>query len=183
LGSNVDIPVKVRLVSATNQNLEELARQKKFRDDLYFRLNVVRLELPPLRDRLADIPELAQHLMDEISHRHRLSIRSLDDGLIRRFQRYHWPGNIREMRNVLESILVLSPSRSVGVADLPSHILHKLRSSDEGHTDERSKILSVLTSVDWNRNEAARILSCSRMTLYRKIVKYSISTGARLRQM
>jgi len=174
LGSNVDRPVEVRLVAATNQNLEALMKEKKFREDLYFRLNVVRLELPPLRERLGDIPELVEHMVGDLSRRHHVPVRRVEDDLLGRLQRYHWPGNIREMRNVLESLLVLSSSRTVGVADLPSNILQMLRSTEPAYGDERSKILSVLKSTEWNRNEAARILSCSRMTLYRKMVKYSI---------
>ena len=177
LGSNIDTPVQVRLLAATNQDLEAMTKDKRFREDLYFRLNVVRLELPPLRERLEDIPELAEHMVRELSQKHHCPARKVDDDLIRRLQGYHWPGNVREMRNMLESILVLSSSRSVGMADLPSNILHTLRSSEPAFGDERSKILGVLKSTDWNRNEAARVLSCSRMTLYRKMVKYSIQAA------
>jgi DNA-binding NtrC family response regulator len=174
LGSNTDTPVQVRLVAATNQDLEALTKEKRFREDLYYRLNVVRLELPPLRERLEDIPELVEHMVSEISQRHQVPVRRIEADLVRRFQGYHWPGNVREMRNVLESILVFSSSRSVGVADLPSNILRTLRSSGPTYGAERSKIVSVLKSADWNRNKAAKILCCSRMTLYRKMVKYSI---------
>jgi len=166
----------VRLVAATNQDLEKMTREKKFREDLYFRLNVVRLELPPLRERVEDIPELVEHMVGEISQRHQVPVRRIEADIVRRFQAYHWPGNVREMRNLLESILVLSSSRSVGVADLPPNILHTLRSAEPKYGNERSKILSVLDSADWNRNKAAKILCCSRMTLYRKMVKYSIPT-------
>jgi DNA-binding NtrC family response regulator len=176
LGSNTDTPVQVRLVAATNQDLEKMTREKKFREDLYFRLNVVRLELPPLRERVEDIPELVEHMVGEISQRHQVPVRRIEADIVRRFQAYHWPGNVREMRNLLESILVLSSSRSVGVADLPPNILHTLRSAEPKYGNERSKILSVLDSADWNRNKAAKILCCSRMTLYRKMVKYSIPT-------
>jgi two-component system response regulator HydG len=114
-------------------------------------------------------------MVGDLSKRHHVPVKRFDDDLLRRLQGYSWPGNIREMRNVVESLMVLSSSRTVGVADLPSNILHTLRSTELADGDERSKILSVLRSADWNRNEAARILSCSRMTLYRKMVKYSIS--------
>ena len=179
LGSNRDTPVQVRLVAATNQDLETMTKEKKFREDLYFRLNVVRLELPPLRDRREDIPELVELMVGEISARHQVKARRVEEDLIRRLQGYHWPGNVRELRNVLESILVLSSSRVVGVADLPPNIIHTLRSSGPGYGDERSRILSVLNSADWNRNKAAKILCCSRMTLYRKMVKYSIPDVAK----
>jgi DNA-binding NtrC family response regulator len=174
LGSNLDTPVQVRLLAATNQDLETLTREKKFREDLYFRLNVVRLALPPLRERLEDIPELVEHTMHDLQQRHQGPVRRIEEGLIRRLQAYHWPGNVRELRNLLESMVVLSQSRSVGVADLPSHVKHTLRSSSPGFGDERSRIVAALTSADWNRNKAAAILCCSRMTLYRKMAKYSI---------
>ncbi|HZI55934.1 MAG TPA: sigma-54 dependent transcriptional regulator [Verrucomicrobiae bacterium] len=176
LGSNLDTPVQVRLLAATNQDLETLTKEKKFREDLYFRLNVVRLALPPLRERLEDIPELVEHTMRDLQQRHQGPVRRIEDDLIRRLQAYHWPGNVRELRNILESMMVLSSSRSVGVADLPSHVKHSVRSSSPEYGDERSRIIGALTSADWNRNKAAEILSCSRMTLYRKMVKYSIPT-------
>lgn len=176
LGSNKDTPVQVRLLAATNQDLETLTKEKKFREDLYFRLNVVRLALPALRDRLEDIPELVEHTMKELQQRHRGPVRRIEDDLIRRLQAYHWPGNVRELRNVLESMMVLSISRSVGISDLPAHVKHPVRSSNREYGDERSRIIGALTSADWNRNRAAQILCCSRMTLYRKMVKYSIPT-------
>jgi len=174
LGSNQDTPVQVRVLAATNQDLETLTREKKFREDLYFRLNVVRLALPPLRERLEDIPELVEHTMRDLQQRHQGPVRRIEDDLVRRLQTYHWPGNVRELRNLLESMVVLSSSRSVGVSDLPSHVKHTLRSCGPGQGDERSRIIGALTSTDWNRNKAAAILCCSRMTLYRKMVKYSI---------
>ncbi len=174
LGSNVDTPVQVRVLAATNQDLETLTQEKKFREDLYFRLNVVRLTLPPLRERLEDIPELVEHTMRDLQQRHQGPVRWIEDDLVRRLQTYHWPGNVRELRNVLESMLVLSSSRSVGVSDLPAHVKHTLRSSSARYGDERSRIVGALTSADGNRNKAAEILCCSRMTLYRKMVKYSI---------
>ncbi len=175
LGSNQDTPVQVRLLAATNQKLEMLTQERKFREDLYFRLNVVRLELPALRDRLEDIPELVEHTIRDLQQRHRGAVRRVEDDLIRRLQAYHWPGNVRELRNVLESMMVLSSSRSIGVSDLPSHVKHAVRSSSPEYGDERSRIIGALTSADWNRNKAAEILCCSRMTLYRKMVKYSIA--------
>ncbi|HZE79594.1 MAG TPA: sigma 54-interacting transcriptional regulator, partial [Candidatus Polarisedimenticolia bacterium] len=176
LGSNQDTPVQVRLLAATNHDLESLAKEKKFREDLFFRLNVVRLALPPLRERLEDIPELVEHTLRELQQRHHGPLRRIDDDVVRKMQAYHWPGNVRELRNVLESMTVLSSSRSVGLADLPSHMKNVVRSSTPKYGDERSRIVGALTSADWNRNRAAEILCCSRMTLYRKMVKYSIPT-------
>jgi DNA-binding NtrC family response regulator len=174
LGSNVDIAVHVRLLAATNQDLEQLTREKKFRQDLYYRLNVIRLSLPPLRDRLEDIPDLTEHILCELSSRHNGPLRRIESDVVRRLQMHQWPGNVRELRNILECILVQSSGRSIGYSDIPDHIRQALRSSCSYYGDERSRILSALNSAQWNRSKAAEILSCSRMTLYRKMVKFAL---------
>lgn len=174
LGSNVDTPVQLRLLAATNQDLEQLTREKKFRQDLYYRLSVVRLDLPPLRDRVEDIPDLAEHILTELTEKKNGTARRLEFEVIRRLQMHSWPGNIRELRNVLECILVYSSSRSIGLSDVPEHLRRTLSSSSSCYGDERSKILRALNSAQWNRNKAAEILRCSRMTLYRKMVKFSV---------
>ena len=176
LGSNVDTPVRFRVVAATNQNLETLTREKKFRPDLFFRLNVVRLDLPPLRERPEDIPVLAEHILRELSQQQAIPPRWIESDAIRRLQRHNWPGNVRELRNVLESIMIYTSSRSIGVADIPPHI-GKILGSVVSRANERDKILSALKTADWNRGKASQILHCSRMTLYRQMVKYSIVDG------
>jgi two-component system response regulator HydG len=98
----------------------------------------------------------------------------MEADVIRRFQQHDWPGNVRELRNVIESILVFSSSRQIGLADVPGHIRQRLHSNLPAYSDERSKILVALNSSEWNREKAAAVLHCSRMTLYRKMVKYSI---------
>jgi DNA-binding NtrC family response regulator len=174
LGSNVDIPVQIRLLAATNQDLESLTREKKFRQDLYFRLNVVRLNLPPLRERREDIPDLAEHILRDITDKQHKPVCHLATDVLYRLKMYDWPGNVRELRNVLECILVYSSSRSIGISDVPEHVRHTLRSSSTSDGEERSKILCALNSTDWNRSKAAQILHCSRMTLYRKMEKFSV---------
>jgi DNA-binding NtrC family response regulator len=179
LGSNVDTRVQVRLVAATNQDLERLVDEKRFRQDLYYRLNVVRLSLPPLRERLEDIPELVLHILRDLMAKQRAGARNVEGDVVHQLQQYDWPGNVRELRNVLESILVFSSSRSIQAADIPIDIRRRLRSSKAPYSDERSNILSALDSAYWNRNEAAKKLSCSRMTLYRKMGKYGIAGAGR----
>ena len=174
LGSNVDIRVQVRLLAATNQDLEQMTREKRFRQDLYYRLNVVRLALPPLRQRAEDIPELAEHILRELTSRKSGVIRRIESDVVHRLQLHAWPGNVRELRNVLESILVYSSARSIGFSDIPEDIRQTLRSSTSCYGDERSKVLRALTSAQWNRSRAAEILHCSRMTLYRKMVKFAV---------
>ncbi len=174
LGSNVDTPVRFRVIAATNHNLEELTREKRFRSDLYFRLNVVNLELPPLRERTGDIAELSEHILRDLSKEQNEPVRRLGSDVIRRLQSHSWPGNVRELRNILESILVYSPSRSIALSDLPVQV-RKILGSAKSRPDERSSILSALSSAGWNRNGAANILHCTRMTLYRKMAKYRIT--------
>src|SRR5262249_38339588 len=158
LGSNADTPVKARLIAATNQDLELLVQEKRFRQDLYFRLNVIHLTLPPLRQHTEDIPELAEHIMCELSGSPNGAGRRIQTDVIREFQDYDWPGNVRQLRNILESILVFSCSRSIGVGDIPVEVRNILQSSSHCYGNERSKIISALSSVAWNRNKAAKIL-------------------------
>lgn len=179
LGSNVDIPLSIRLLAATNQDLEALVQERRFRQDLYFRLDVVQLNLPPLRERNEDIPELAEYILQTLALRQHRACR-LESDLIRRLQMHNWPGNVRELRNVIECILVYSSSRSLGVSDLPEHIRRSMRSNPPPYGDERSKILAALNSAEWNRSKAAQILHCSRMTLYRKMVKFSVQPHGQL---
>jgi DNA-binding NtrC family response regulator len=174
LGSNVDTPVQIRLLAATNQDLDLLTSEKKFRQDLYFRLNVVRLTLPPLRERIEDIPELAENILVDLSQKHNRPPYRMAGDVIRRLQMHDWPGNIRELRNVLECILVYSSSRSIAFSDVPENVRHVLRSSSTRSGEERSKILGALNSANWSRSKAAQTLHCSRMTLYRKMEKLSI---------
>jgi DNA-binding NtrC family response regulator len=176
LGSNVDTPIEVRLIAATNQDLELLMRTRRFRQDLYFRLNVVRLNLPPLRDRREDIPELVEKILQELAHQQGTPARRIDCEVLGRLQAHDWPGNIRELRNVVESIVVFSSSSAIGISDIPRDIRQTLRSCSLTSADERGKILTALVSTGWNRNRAAEILHCSRMTLYRKMVRLSIGS-------
>jgi DNA-binding NtrC family response regulator len=175
LGSNIDTHVQVRIIAATNHNLEKLVPENKFRQDLYYRLNVARLGLPPLRERREDIPELAEHIVRQLSARQNERPRRIENEVIKRFQQHDWPGNIRELRNVLESILVFSSSRTIGLTDLPAQLRSGLRPSGSSYNDEHDRILEALNSTSWNRNKAAQRLSCSRMTLYRNMRKHAIS--------
>jgi DNA-binding NtrC family response regulator len=177
LGSNVSVPVHLRLIAATNQDLEQLISEKKFRQDLYFRLNVVRIHLPPLRDRREDIPELTEQILSDLSASTRSPVRRIQSDVLRRLQLHDWPGNIRELRNVLESILVFSSSRDVSISDVPLETRQRLRTCGALVETERTKIINALSSMDWNRGKAAKVLDCSRMTLYRKMRKYSINPG------
>ena len=143
LGSNVDIPLSIRLLAATNQELDILVQGKKFRQDLYFRLNVVRLHLPSLRERAEDIPELTEYILQELSQRQHRTPCRIEDELMKCLQTHDWPGNVRELRNVIECLLVYPSSRSLGISDLPEHVRRTLRSDTCGDGDQRSRILSL----------------------------------------
>jgi DNA-binding NtrC family response regulator len=174
LGGNRDIPVDVRVIAATHQNVEQLTSQQKFRQDLYFRLNVARIHLPPLREHPDDVPELVQHLLEELCEKMDRSIGSVDETYLEALKRYDWPGNVRELRNVIESTLVFCTSSRVTANDLPPYLRSLFASEARKRESEREIIVAALRSTDWNRTEAARALGCSRMTLYRKMVRHSL---------
>src|SRR5262249_31837767 len=157
--------VNVRVIAATNEALEELVVQGRFRKDLYFRLNVARICLPPLRERREDIPLLSHHCIDEINARLPLSIsgisRHLRDGL----QRHDWPGNVRELRNTLEAAAVRLREGEIDEVDLPGGSWFAKRAPtaeviDERHT-ERDRVISALRITNWNKSQAARKLHWS----------------------
>jgi transcriptional regulator with PAS, ATPase and Fis domain len=175
LGGNRDIAVNLRVIAATNQNLEQLTSQHRFRQDLYFRLNVARIHLPPLRERVEDIAPLARALLEELSVRFERSVPSLDAEVIALFAEYEWPGNVRELRNVVESALVFSRSERIAVADLPPYLCGLFANATKRRAGERQRIVAALRAAGGNRVETARLLGFSRMTLYRKMVKYALS--------
>ena len=174
LGGNRDIAVNIRIIAATNQNLEQLTSQQKFRQDLYFRLNVARLHVPPLREHAEDIPALVEHVVAELASRVDRRIDSVDASFLEPLLRYGWPGNIRELRNVVESTIVFGVSNRITRRDLPPYLRALFASEERKRESEREKVLGALRAANGNRNDAARILGCSRMTLYRKMVKYEL---------
>jgi DNA-binding NtrC family response regulator len=174
LGGNREIAVNIRIIAATNQNLEQLTSQQKFRQDLFFRLNVARLHLPPLREHADDIPELVQHVVEELAPRIDRRIDDIDTSFLEPLLCYGWPGNVRELRNVIESTIVFGNSNRVTRRDLPPYLRALFASEERKRDSEREKIVGALHATGWNRNETARLLGCSRMTLYRKMVKYEL---------
>jgi len=174
LGSDREVPVNVRVIAATNQDPERLLRERRFREDLYFRLDVARIYLPPLRTRRGDIPLLVDHLMTRCASRQRVSLTRVDHRLMDRLMRYDWPGNVRELRNFLETALAGQSGANLRMEDLPLHWRDRLRTVTNRGDMERSRVLDALVSSNWNKTEAARLLSCSRMTLYRKMSRHRI---------
>jgi DNA-binding NtrC family response regulator len=165
-----------RLITATNRDPEYLISIGKFRDDLYYRLNIARVHIPPLRDRKEDIGALSDFAVTVLNRKFNTKIRGIDGAVLSLFKKYDWPGNVRQLNNVIEAAYINSPRFKISVTDLPDSfrenvINNKILSS------ELTKIRTVLGENGWNISKAAKQMSMSRMTLYRKMVKYHISRG------
>ncbi|MFX0201752.1 MAG: sigma-54-dependent transcriptional regulator [Candidatus Hodarchaeota archaeon] len=177
LGGRKPIPLDVRIIAATNQNLEGLVADRKFREDLYFRLNVARVDLPPLRERKEEIPGLLEHYIDEFNLQFGENIRGFTGEAITAILQYDWPGNIRELKNLLEATFINRPSGEITFLDLPKDFQLRIKGKEKGQENEREQILSALLATKWNKTKAAQKLNWSRMTLYRKMAKYHISSS------
>ena len=169
------ISINVRVIAATNRELETLVREDKFRRDLYFRLNVARVHLPPLRDRKEDIPSIVSHYLQDYNDRFDRQVQRLTDAAWRRLLAYDWPGNVRELKNIVEGIFIQASSSEISPDDLPGYLREQYGNTCALPDDERERLLSALVSTDWNKSKAADKLSWSRMTLYRKMAKYQVS--------
>lgn len=183
IGSNESIEVDVRLIAATNQDLEKLIKEGKFREDLYFRLNVVSIKLPPLRERLEDTTLLIDAFLREYSQIHNKKISHISPEARKILYKYPWPGNVRELKNCIESMVVVSTKDILDVEDIPDHILQ--RSTEVPHSPglvagmtveeaERELIKNTLATVGGNREEAAKMLGIGERTLYRKLDRYGL---------
>jgi DNA-binding NtrC family response regulator len=181
VGGNQSIEVDVRLIAATNRNLAEMVKEGKFREDLFYRIHVVRIELPPLRERVEDIPLLAQHFLKLACKEHGKKELKLGPEAERTFLSYHWPGNVRELRTAVEHGVVLCRGEEIMVKDLPPAITgfhSKTKAGFEGTFNltsiERQVIQAALDKCEGNRTEAAKLLGISRRTLHRKLVEYKL---------
>jgi DNA-binding NtrC family response regulator len=180
LGSTRGIPIDVRIIAATNQDLEQLARENKFRRDLYFRLNVARIHLPPLRERKEDLLPLIEHYIRYFNQHFGKRVHRLSGDALNCFFCYDWPGNVRELKNLLESIFVEGPSPEVSVAELPPQFRRQMMEMKSVPGNERERLLWALSLTNWNKSKAADKLSWSRMTLYRKMARYNIVPSGQL---
>ena len=183
VGSNDPRRVDVRLVSATNQKLDELVKAGKFREDLYFRLKVVRVVLPPLRERREDIPLLTEHYLRRLAAEHGKAVAGITPDALRLLGAYDWPGNVRELINTLETMIVLSPGAVLDVGDIPAEMRpagheerpEALRPGMSLEDAERLLIEQTLASTAGNRQQAASILGIGERTLYRKIKEFGLA--------
>lgn len=181
--------VDVRTILATNEDLAKSVAEGTFRQDLYYRVNVINIELPPLRERITDIPQLAEHFLHEVAEDCGRPMEGISSSAIACLQRYAWPGNVRELQNVIERAVLLGKSRSVEPDDLPPHIKQgggsNAWTSPVGRTlkealeePERQIILDSLREHDWNRNETADALGINRTTLYKKMKRLGLEDTA-----
>lgn len=184
------IKLDLRVIAATNKNLQQMVRDGKFREDLLYRLNVIDIKIPPLRERPDDIGLLVKHFTDSINAKYEFN-KSISDGAIELLTQYHWPGNIRELRNLTEKLIILSEEDvmdakyvdSILFDDLSKTIPHTSRGeasqitlagsiSEEYTAEERKRILSALVQCNGNKSKAARLLNISRATFYKKLKEF-----------
>jgi DNA-binding NtrC family response regulator len=187
VGGNKTHHVDTRVILATHENLSELVAEGRFRQDLFYRVNVINLELPTIRERISDIPLLAQHFLDEICQESGKSVRGFADEALSALQRYTWPGNVRELQNVIERAVLLGKSDMIRLEDLPRQVAavgplsvepignRSLKEALEG--PERQIILEVLESNQWNRFATADMLGINRTTLYKKMKRLGLEEG------
>jgi DNA-binding NtrC family response regulator len=175
------------VLAATHRDLRERVARGQFREDLFYRLNVVQLRVPPLRERREDVPVLARHFLERFCERFGTGPLRLPGGLWERLSAWHWPGNVRELENAMESLVALSPEgaldlsllptpASAGAAEAPVPAGATLRQRVEAY--ERGLVLQALSAAHGNRSEAARQLGISRVTLHDKLKKYGVGPAA-----
>jgi DNA-binding NtrC family response regulator len=180
VGDTKPTKVNVRIVAATNRDLKEEISQGKFREDLFYRLNVFTMQLPPLRERKEDIPALANNFLKIFSERTNKRITAMSNEFVKRLQRQDWKGNIRELKNVIERAVILAEGSELGIEHLPME-LQQSNSENASFFDlaqiERMHIQKVLHHTGGNKTKAAELLGIGLTTLYRKLEEYKISIG------
>lgn len=178
VGDSSPIQVDVRVVAATNHDLHKKVRIGEFREDLYYRLKVVEIDIPPLRDRKDDLPFLVSHFLQRFNLKFNKQIETVSNDVQKTIMDYAWPGNVRELENALEHAFVLCRQNTIMKAHLPPDLTDPSRSrsltSQDGKSSDSQAVLEALEKAAWNKSEAARLLKVSRVTLYRKMDKYRI---------
>jgi len=175
LGSTQRTRLDIRVAAATNQDLERRIEDGGFRRDLYYRLNVSRIVLPPIRERREDIPPLLEHCIAEMNQVFGRSVQGFTAEAMQQLFEYSWPGNVREIRNVVESVFVELPPRPVAFLEAPPSIRALVARAKAVVTGERDRLVAALAATNWNVSRAARQLHWSRMTLYRKLAHYRLA--------
>jgi transcriptional regulator with GAF, ATPase, and Fis domain len=201
VGSSEPVKVDVRILAATHQDLQTLIRQGRFREDLYYRLNVFPIFVPPLRNRIEDIPELAMHFLRQSAERCHRNVTTIDDDALALLKGYSWPGNIRELENIIERAVVITEGTTVTTRELPGELIQGVYEQEMAPADgmangmhnavpagvgagtarlarqrrERERLVQALASAGGNKAEAARVLGLARSTLISRLKKYGLS--------
>jgi DNA-binding NtrC family response regulator len=187
VGGNTTVPVNARIIAATNRELDGEVAARRFREDLYYRLNVVQIQIPPLRERAADVLSLARQFVQKFAERAQKPISGISDDAANVLLRYNWPGNVRQLENTIERAIALSRSAQIEVEDLPARLreyegsgalLPELQTGAVLSLDEIEKlhIQRVLQRAKGNKTQTAKVLGVDRRTLYRKLERYVSST-------
>ena len=185
VGGNVPVQVDVRIITATNTPLQDEVAKQNFREDLYYRINVVTFTIPPLRDRLSDIEPLANHFIKQFNQVHHKEIKGISKSALQVCLQYTWPGNVRELENVVERAVILSPGEFIVPESLPGNIretkptisreaLKHLSLEEALAMAEKDILLNTLESLNWNRQLSARTLGISRTTLFNKMRRFQL---------
>jgi DNA-binding NtrC family response regulator len=188
VGSNKTKLVDTRIILASNRNLPEEVKRGRFREDLYYRINVVTIPLPPLSERVGDVPLLARHFLRMYCLQHNKEKLGITDEALEYLERYSWPGNVRELENIIERAVLLSKDKFIGPDDLPNSIKEESSLRQETHRPtslkealaepERNLIRQALEANHWNRQETARALQINRTTLFKKMKQYGLYAEA-----
>jgi two-component system response regulator HydG len=178
LGGRETLSVDVRILAATNKNLLQEVKDGRFREDLFYRLNVIPIHLPPLRDRRNDLLLLVRHFLDRFSKTQNKTVKDFSTEVMRRLMDYSWPGNVRELENTIEHAVVLTKGEQIQVSDLPSAFIRaKTPASNKTvslEESEKQHLIEALEKCRWNKKKAAQILGIGRSTLYVKLKKYQL---------
>jgi transcriptional regulator with PAS, ATPase and Fis domain len=188
VGSNRTITVDTRIVLASNRDLSQEVQQGRFREDLYYRINVVTVNLPPLSERLGDVALLAKHFLRTYSTQHKKEKLGITEEALEYLERYPWPGNIRELENIMERAVLLSKDRFIGPDDLPDSVKESQSQKVKGYEavslkealaePEKNLIRQALEANHWNRQETAKALKINRTTLFKKMKHYGLYAEA-----
>ena len=178
VGGNKKTKIDIRLIASTNRDLAKEVQSKNFRADLYYRLNVVQIKLPPLRERKSDIPLLVAHFIDKFSQREHKRVNSVSPEVMKFFYNFSWPGNLRELENVLERAVVLVRGEVIGIRDIPNELKKAAKSESAGaealmplREQEMETIIRALRAFKGNKSKAARALGITRKALYNRLSK------------
>jgi transcriptional regulator with PAS, ATPase and Fis domain len=176
VGGNKPTPVDFRLITATNKNIEAMVSAGTFREDLYYRLNVFAILIPPLRERREDIPSLVEHFLAKYAQSMSKPVSGISEQAMNLLASYDWPGNVRELQNAIERAVLVCRTRQIDPGDLPFQ-LSQVASISNGKSlsdMERQHIKKILDETRWNISQAARLLNIDRVTLYNKIKRYQL---------